>query len=863
MDQEFSFGTWIKKRRTILGLSREAVAGQVGYSIAMLRKIEDDERRPSEKAAALLAKALAIPPEQVDGFLKVARQEAAIDHLERPVAEEPFPWQSVSKPRTNLPLPPTLFVGREKELANLNDLLQDPSCRLVTLVGLAGIGKTRLAIQAAHSQRAHFEDGVFFVSLSPLTSPNMIAAAISNAMGLELHGSARPEEHLLVNLQEKHILLVLDNFEHLIDGSGLLSKIVLEALHTRILVTSRERLNLQGEWIFDVPGLPYPASPEETRLEHVQAYESVQLFLQSATRVHPGFTLDETNWKDVIYICKLMEGMPLGIELAAAWVRVLSCREIAREIKKNLNFLKASARDIPERHRSLRAALDHSWALLSSQEKEVFSRLAVFRGGFRKEAAQEVAGASLENITTLLDKSLLKRVGEERYDLHELVRQYTNARLQSNTQEYARTRNRHSSYYAALLEKWAESIRGPKQMDILEQMEDEIDNIRDAWSWMIAHHQAENIQRSLRSLWNFHEIRARFWEGAALFGEAVVAFQSQEEAASNRQTQHSALLARLQAQQGYFLAHLDQYEEAAQLLDQSASVLRASADQAALAETLTYFAYMKYRMGTFVDAEQHARESLHLNRMLDNRLGIVFGLIILSYVALAKGKYEQAYTLSSEGLSLCRDFLRDPHGTADCLITLTAAARRLGHYDQAKKWAEESLEISTTINDRWSMAQTLRQLGLLSLELGETERAEEFLRQSVARSREVCDLTLEATALIGLGLATGALGRASTSKQYFLEALKTARKTKSFVIALQALLGVASVEMRDGKAESALELVTYIVNHASSRPEVVHRAEQLRSELISQLTVEQVESIQARAQSRTLEDLVQETLTVC
>lgn len=861
MNREFSFGTWIKKRRTILGLSREALAEQVGYSVAMLRKIEDDERRPSKKAAVLLAQALAIPPEQEDGFLKVARQEFAIDHLDEPGEEEAFPWQTVAPPQTNLPVPATLFVGREKELVRLTELLQDPACRLVTLVGLAGIGKTRLSVQAAYRQMSRFEDGVFFVSLASLVSHKMIGAAIGNALGLEFHGAARPEEHLLFNLQKKRMLLVLDNFEHLIEGASLLAEIMQVAPGIQLLVTSRERLNLQGEWVFEVQGLPYPVNPGENSLEQIKAYESVQLFLQSALRANPRFTLNEANWKDVVRICKLMEGMPLGIELAAAWVRVLPCNEIAGEIKKNLDFLKASARDVPERHRSLRAALDHSWDLLSLREKDVFSQLAVFQGGFRKEAAREVAGAELDEITSLLDKSLLKRVGEDRYDLHELVRQYTNARLQSDTHEYIQTRDHHSNYYATLLEQWAGRIRSPKQVEILAEMDAEIDNLRLAWSWMVSHHQADNIQMSLRGLWHFHEIRARFWEGAALFGEAVAAFQLQEKAASDQPTQHLAVLARMQAQQGYFLAHLDRYEESSQLLNQSAAFLRSSTDQIALAEMLTYFAYMKYRMGEFVDAEQYAGESLHLNRILDNKHGIVFGLIILSYVGLAQGEYEQAYTLSSESLSICRDILRDPHGTADCLITLTAAARRLGRYNQAREWAEESLEISKAVNDRWGMAQTFRQLGLLSLDLGETERAKHLLQQSVSKSREVCDLTLMATALISLGVATRISGEASKSKQYFLEALQAAVKTKSSVVAVQALVEIAGIEMNEGKAEAALKLAIYIANHASSRPEVVNRAEQLHSELITQFTMSQVESIQAWAQARTLDDLTQELLT--
>ncbi|HEX6033211.1 MAG TPA: helix-turn-helix domain-containing protein, partial [Anaerolineales bacterium] len=343
MDQEFSFGEWIRKRRTLLGLTQEAIAERVGYSIAMIRKIEDGERRPSARAALLLAQALEIPEDQQDVFLKVARQEHAVDRLGGPVGEEEdFPWQGASRPRTNLPLPATLFVGREAELARVNDLLRAPASRLIVLIGLAGTGKTRLALQVAHSYLDRFSDGVFFVPLGPLSSPEMIVTSIGAAISFQFHESNEPLEQLLRHLREKQMLLVLDNFEHLVEEAGLLTTIMQAAPGIKILVTSRERLHLQAEWTVEVKGLPYPSSSEGDSLEPVESYEAVQLFLQHALRVDPAFRLNNENRECVVRICQLTEGMPLGIELAAAWVRVLSCQQIAEEIESNLDFLQAS-----------------------------------------------------------------------------------------------------------------------------------------------------------------------------------------------------------------------------------------------------------------------------------------------------------------------------------------------------------------------------------------------------------------------------------------------------------------------------------------------------------------------------------------
>ena len=860
MDQEFSFGEWIRKRRNSLGLTQEAVAEQVGYSIAMIRKIEDDERRPSSRAAALLAQALEIPEDQRAAFLQVARQERPVNQLGSVEEEESFPWQDASQPHTNLPLPATLFVGREAELARLTDLLQDPACRLVVLMGLAGTGKTRLALQVAHSRLDQFPDGVFFVSLSPLTSPEMIITSIGNAIGFPFREGLEPREQLLGYLREKQMLLVLDNFEHLMEGAGLLSVILQAASGIKMLVTSRERLNLQGEWVFEVEGLSYPSSLEASSTERIEMYEAVQLFLQNALRVHPTFRLNEENREWVVRICQLTEGMPLGIELAAAWVRALSCQQIAREIESNLDFLKASARDLPDRHRSLRAALDHSWKLLLAEEKAVFQRLSIFRGGFRREAAQAVAGASLEELTSLLDKSLLKRTGEERYDLHELVRQYAASHLQSDPQEDARTHELHSSYYADLLEGWGKKIASPKQMETLTEMDFEIDNVRLAWNWMVEHRQIANLQKSLHSLWRFHDIRGRFQDGMLLMRQAVTMLQRLDETEAARDAERSVVLGRALAEYGYFCAYLGRYEEARESLGQSLTLLRACADRAALAHTLAVLGYMKTRLGEFQEAREHAEESLAIYRALGDHDRMLYCLVTLSYIHRSQGAYQKAYQLSSESLAISRDILGDPLAMEHCLLSLSAAASSLGQYAEARRWAQESLQISKALKHRSGIGETLKWLGLISHKLGETHRAETLLRQSISQFREIGDRTLVADALVNLGVVTHASGAESEAKQHLLEALRMAAETQTHHTALRALMKIAVIEMQEGNTELALELVTHCLQHPSAKREVTDPAESLRAQLVAQLTSQQIEAAEARAQARTLEYLAQETL---
>lgn len=861
MDEVFSFGEWIRKRRNVLGLTQEAIAEQVGYSIAMIRKIEDGERRPSARAASRLAKALDIPEEQQDAFLKVARQEGIADSLGPVNTVEFFPWQAAPQPQTNLLLPATLFVGRESELARLTELLQDPACRLLVLIGLAGTGKSRLALQVAHRQLDRFPHGVFFVPLSPLTSAEMIVPGIGAAIGFQFHEAAEPQGQLLRYLQDKQILLVLDNFEHLTEGAGLLPAVLQAAPGVKLLVTSRERLNLQSEWVFEVAGLPYPLSLDESDSERLEKYEAVQLFLQSAVRVRPAFHLDKENRKWVARICQLAEGMPLGIELAAAWVRALSCQQIAQEIERNLDFLKDSARDIPERHRSLRAALDHSWHLLSEEEKSVFQQLSVFRGGFRREAAQEVAGADLEDLISLLDKSLLKRTGEERYDLHELVRQYIESKLRSHPEKDFETHERLTNYFAAQLANWEKGIASPGQMQTLAEMDVEIDNVRLAWNWMLTHldRQMANIQRSIHSLWRYYDIRGRFQDGLVLMRDAAGMLQALDGTETAQDVERAVMLGRVLAEQGYFLAYLGRYEEARVVLGQSLTLLREHLDRAALAHTLAVIGYMKTRLGEFQEARVSTEESLALYRDLGDHDRILYCLVTLSYVHMSQGAYTQAYELASEALTMSRDILDDPLAIEHCLLSLSAASSYLGQYAEAKRHAEEGLQISRALHHRSGTGEALKRLGLISEKLGESARAEALLRQSVYQFRDIGDRTLIADALVDLGALIRNSGAESDAKGYLLEALQLAIDTQTHHTALQALMEIAEIGMKEGNAELALEFVSHCLQHPSSTRELKDRAKLLRAHLLTQLTPQQIESAEARAHAETLESLARRT----
>ncbi len=392
-------------------------------------------------------------------------------------------------PVHNLPVSLTSFLGREQELIDLRRLIGNPECRCLSLVGPGGIGKTRLALQTAEQHRADFAHGVAFTPLAPVGSFGAAIPAIAGAIHLHFYGPDDPKVQLLNYLCEKQMLFILDTVEHfLIEGSPqaniveLMLEILQRAPGIKLLVTSREVLDQQEEWVFEVRGLAFPDTEQADRLDE---YAAVALFIQRARRASPGSALNEADLAGIAHICRLVEGMPLAIELAATWLRMLSPAEISKEIEGSLDVLSASLRDLPERHRSMRVVFDHSWQRLSAKEQQVLSQLSVFQGGFSRQAAEQVAGASLPVLSTLVNRSLLRRSAAGRYELHVLVRQYSATHLAADPQAHAATQKRHYDYFLALAEAAEQELKGHDQLEWLGRLQQEQDNLRVALEWAL------------------------------------------------------------------------------------------------------------------------------------------------------------------------------------------------------------------------------------------------------------------------------------------------------------------------------------------------------------------------------------------
>ncbi|MEZ4708145.1 MAG: BTAD domain-containing putative transcriptional regulator [Caldilineaceae bacterium] len=418
--------------------------------------------------------------------------------------EHPAPIIPVAQPYYNLPTPTTLLLGRAAEIAQLLHLFADPNRRLVSIVAPGGMGKSHLAIEVATKLLPHFADGVHFVALAPLSHAETIVPTIAAAVRYRFQNDGRtPKQQLLDYLRAKELLLLLDNAEHLLAGVDLFTEILQTAPKVRLLVTSRERLRLHSETFFALTGLAL-SGEEDAR------GSAAELFVQTTQRVHPTFKPSAADWSAIHEICQLVGGMPLGLILAASWTELLSPAEIATEIGRSLDFLAAELHDMPKRHHSLRAVFEATWQRLSAEERTVFQKLAIFQGGFTREAAEYVAAATLATLTALKHKALIQTRSNRRYEIHELLRQFALEALGGQLED---VRDQHSAFYCAFLAQRSNDLKGARQQVVMAEIEVDRENIRLAWHWAVTTEQYEQIIGVLDSLGLFYLWRCRLDEG--------------------------------------------------------------------------------------------------------------------------------------------------------------------------------------------------------------------------------------------------------------------------------------------------------------------------------------------------------------
>jgi predicted ATPase/DNA-binding SARP family transcriptional activator len=813
--------------------------------------------RTGQRAAALrqyracvrvLEEELAVSPkrETVELFETIKSRQLLI-----PSAKDPSVRQKAVSPllpakhSSNLPSPSTPFIGRRKELTEITKLIRDPDCRLLTLVGPGGIGKTRLSIQTAAEIAAGFPDDACYAPLASITSVEFITSAIADALCLVSFHEGDPKSRLLAYLKEKRLLLVLDNFDHLLDGAGLMTEILNRAPGVKILVTSRERLHLKEEWIYHVKGLDYPPGEVACDLEN---YDAVQLFLLSARRILSDFTPAAEDNAAVMRICQLVEGIPLGVELAAAWLPIFSCREIAQEIKHSIDFLTVSLRNLPPRHRSMRAVFESSWKRLSAQEKSVLHKLSVFRGGFTQQAVQAVADAAPSLLLALADKSFLRRNALGRYEIHKLLRQFAEEKLKALSKEYEYACCQHSSYYAVFLRRKSAALKSGGQVKALDEIEMEIDNIRVAWNWAAVNCKAGVLQDFLISLALFYEMRSRFREGREMFGSAVEHLR-----AASLGGDGQVVLAQLMVLRAVFCRHLVHnldvkkiYQEAVPLLQpldtaearryyrQSLEMRQKIGDHWGEAAALNSLGTIALNMGEYRQAEHLLRKALALTESMVDLNGIAWSTGHLENIAIVRGRYEEAGALARQGYRLAREI--GNQGTlAWRLYDLGKIALAQEQHEEASDFFQKSLRIFNTIDHKLGPARVLLYLSRMVLMTGDAVKARRLAQESLALAEAAASPMEHSTALYHLGEASCELGDFSAAYEYLLKSIEMAVKLGVLGRTVRYLVGVAGLLAKTGEAEKSVALLAFVLSHPASWQETNNWAGRLYRRLSAEL----------------------------
>ncbi len=745
-------------------------------------------------------------------------------------------------PAHNLPAQLTRFVGREADLAEIVDRLLDPDCRLMTIVGPGGVGKTRLALQAVHkllspgTATMAFADGVYLVrlaaveqhelhrSMAATTSFNPVAAAIADALQLSLRDPEAPTSRIQNYLREKEILLVMDNFEHLAAAASYITSLLAAAPRLKMLVTSRSRLNVRGEQVYLLEGLPFPTEAADTL--SWQGYSSVQLFLQTARAVDTGFAMSPAEETAVARICQLVNGLPLGIELAASWVRVLSCADIVRELEQNLRFLSATMRDVPERHRSLWVVFTYSWNMLTAEEQQAMRQLSVFRNGFTREAAEAVANVSLPVLMKLIDHSFVRRVtggtGRPRFEILEVLRLYAAEQLQQNPVEGGTIYGRHQDYFIQLLQQAESRLQSEEQRLALEQIGEEIENIRAAWRWALVQQNVASLNQGLSSLFDYYDMRSRFQEGQDAFQRAAAMVETSQPDNEAKQLVWGRLLARL----GWFTFHVGRYGEAQRLLQQSVAVLRPLNHPADLVFCLNYQGAIHYHLGDNTQAEVLCREALALSEAAHYQPGMGIALNILAQIAYRMGEYEVAQTNSRHSLEIVTR-LGNPWSRAYSLSNLAQVAFARQQYEETRQLTQTILEIREEMGDVRGIAMCVEMLARTAVAQEQLADARTLYQRSLYLYREIGNQRGIISALAGLGRLALQQEAYDTAVIHFADALQRAFQLKNVPDLRAIAAGLVAALYQMGQRDTAVALEKLLAKEPLPLPQLADMVQKI------------------------------------
>lgn len=757
MQEEISFGTWLRRQRRALDLSQQAFADQVGCAEVTLRRIEAGTLKPSKELANVLLQNLGIPESERLQWIAFARGSSA------------FPLSTAApsrKPTTNFPIPLTTFIGRQREQVEVSQLLSKN--RLVTLTGTGGVGKTRLAIQVVTGVRSHFPDGVWFLDLAPLVNPILLPNTLATVIGLRESAELSFKDLLINYFQARSALVVFDNCEHLIESCAQLVLSLLSACEDlSILATSREALRVAGEIPYRVPSLEIPRLDAESAMETLKNIDSVQLFAERATAASSSFLINPHNAFAVAEICQRLDGIPLAIELAAARVNVLTVEQILMRLNERFRLLTGGFRSVVSRHQTLEAAVDWSYTLLSEKERTVFRRLAVFSGGWTLKAAEAICiGNGIESaevldlLSGLVNKSLVfveTVQGHSRYRRLQMIREYALAMLKKSD-EMSMIRFRHLNFFAEMVFEAERNLKGPEEAFWYERLDSELDNLRTALTWFEGLEHVEIRLRFVAGLWRYWKNRGRSSEGRAYLQQILSGVPH----GPSRQT-------------------------------------------AAYARALTAAGALAYYQADFSYSEQSRREALSIYRVLADKVGIGDCLIGLGNAAISQGHYDQARAFYEEGLGI-RQEMGDKWGIARLIGNLGLLAYFQMNYDRAHSLVQESLTLFRELQDYQGVANELSNLGDIARHQGKLSMARAFYEESVSNSRLMKDQWGMAYGILGIADVAFEQGDFSTAISHYKECLGMFQKEADYIGLPYVLESVARLLLTKKQLEYAAQI---------------------------------------------------------
>jgi predicted ATPase/DNA-binding CsgD family transcriptional regulator len=818
-----------------------------------------------------------------------AREYGLLAERGAPTEQEAIP------PPHNLPYQPTPFIGREEELDELAALLEDPSVRLVTITGPGGIGKTRLALGLAErllegsaSQRSArgqiFPEGIFFIPLNGVGKPALVFPELANVLNFQFEKGGSnlrtTEQQLLDYLSHKQMLLVMDNFEHLVDGAGLLVEILRSTPEIKILVTSREGLNLVEEYLYLTKGLPYPEleNIEEgsfSSMEEIAAYPAMRFFLQSARRFQPGFSLTRKDLAAVVHICHQVEGMPLALELAASWLDILSVSEIAAEIDQSLDIMHTGARNVRERHRSMKAVFDSTWQRLTLNEQEALAQLSLFPGSFSRDAAQRITSpaASLGLLASLANKSLLSfDRNKGRFHIHELLRQYGRDKISLRPDKAAAFQERFSEYFTSISQRLANDLKGPEQLQAMLEMERDSHNMRSAWEWAANHRRVDLLLRAFEAFGLFYQRQGRYQEGESIFAFAVSQLSSDDPVDSiglleEDQALKIKVTARLLIWQSNFNFILGRVADSKQLLQKSIILIdrlvsndmdihaeiayagyqqgmyatiegdrelarnlcleavdhfRACQDIWGCAMALEQLCLIDWYLGNQENARRWGEESLHLRQKLGDLRGMADSLITLSDVVADEFNLEEARSNTEQAVNLYEE-LGDRDKVVYGVFMQGDAWMRAGEYSRAYELQVKSYQMALELNLRQIMPKLASELSYVNNHLGNFEETRQWAEKSMPLARKMGDQRSLAVSLYSLGLTGLAQEQYLDAYQNLVNSAEMVRamKDRRLLAIILAALGRAAfgAGILQEVKPSLFEALTYCIEvHSSQAP---------------------------------------------